>query len=78
MKIQYDDEEDSLILGEPIAMGEPVTPEGTPVDSKNDQLHTPFDSEDVQYQKFKHHNRLTLVDEPVKEIVHKVVYGDTL
>ena len=74
MKIQHDDEEDSL-LGEPIAMGEP---EGTPVDSKNDQLHTPFDSEDVQYQKFKHHNRLTLVDEPVKEIVHKVVYGDTL
>ena len=52
MNIQYEDEEEkSLIVGEPVVYGQPVAVDGTPMLS-----------EDEQYQKFKDRNALTLIE----------------
>lgn len=63
MNIQNEEEEESLILGEPVDQyGLPLTPQG----------------EDIEFQKFKDHNRLTIPENAKQEIVHKIIYGDTL
>ena len=67
MNIQYDTDrgegsESSLI------MGEPVDYEGNPITI----------NPDAEHQMFKQKNHLSEIEEPKKQIIHKVIYGDTL